>query len=771
MWEPSATAGWMEQLTLPSAEAPRAVLSSSASASALLPALLDARGQALGAEALTSSEGFSAAAFLSAVHSETPLAELEGGLEELRLFVDSSDESLRALVTRHTNEFFRCKDVIDELGAAVGADEQSGEVRRLVDAIRAKGDELHSPLLSGRSETERRRTVLGVLRKFRHVFEIPTVMRASVEVGDYEKVVKEYRRARLLSRDSASPIVAKVCDEVEAIASRLRERLLKTLARPGAMDQAAASGHVRLIQCLRDLDCEVDPVRHFLESRQKSVVGELSSVAQEFEAKVEADARHAGQQAEGWAGGADSAGVEAQDGEEDLRARCRHRFAAEYLERLSEILVTHVPTLRQQGAQLFDIADESDDERQSMRSRLRGLLLGILKVYDGRVRAMVGTKVELWDPSYAVLVRATYVALATCKPSASAEELYLLIDLDSFVSQTFARHCWARATEQVLALAGAPAIMDACGVVTTAESGQYDVGAVEQSDIAAENTVEQFAEIVHACLGQLDGVCDAAEPQLCEQLCSTMCASLQEVCCSMLDCVHSAMFDPDDSSGPRTRQQILLALGLLRVAKTAIAGFWGELPVAIRSSRDSAQGAVLEHRQVTNAALQHLFGLLISEYSRQTSRVLRLEIRDGIATNGCDLGAAPPPHHIRPFAVQVLTQCVFIHAELAATIPESLGPALSAAFESIAVELCDSVTDVLPLLRENSSSQLLVEIEFLLESLDAFASQQAAVQCGRCKAALLALDGVNSSQQRAQRKRILSASLLGTSLQRVALSA
>jgi exocyst complex component 2 len=230
-------------------------------------------------------EDFDPALFLSSRHNEASYTALKQGLGNLSTSINDHKRLLKSLVLQHFDQFLRCKDCID--GLQEGLQEQGSShvdhVKDLYEDLEEAGEKLYKPLLDAKRDTEKTRSGLNVLRRFRFLFEIPATIQSNVEVKEYDKVVKEYRRAKLLVSRSQRPVYQRVWQEVESIVSAFRHQLMDTLS---AEAQLPWEQHVPIVKCLVALDCPVNPVAQLLRARQGHLQNMLDEAHNDLKTRV-----------------------------------------------------------------------------------------------------------------------------------------------------------------------------------------------------------------------------------------------------------------------------------------------------------------------------------------------------------------------------------------------------------------------------------------------------------------------------------------------------
>ena len=435
-------------------------------------------------------DDFDPARFLSVRHQDASYEQLSTGLETLSKTIHDHKRLLKSLVLQHFDQFLRCKDSIDSLQE--GLQDQGAvhveRVNELYDELAESGDKLYKPLLDAKRDTERTRSGLQVLRQYRFLFEIPATIHDSIKAKEYEKVVKEYRRAKLLVSTSDRPVYQRVWKEVERIVMAFRTELLDTLT---AEAELPWEQHRPLVKCLAQLDCPVNPVGQLLLARQRCLQDLLDDAFQTLQARVNTAADRewerismersvlydidATPKRPGAAGG-DSDSASEQRVRSAIRHNCTANLSVEYLRKVSAIVVERVPSMCDAATQLADMNTETThpsplpngsrlsvssttgvatpQSRQAGKRRLGELLENALSVYCTRVTAVLGKDAGWWRREFVVAIRSCRDSLRACSQRFQVPWMHFraVTQLDGRVSWRYAEMRWETALTDVAAI-------------------------------------------------------------------------------------------------------------------------------------------------------------------------------------------------------------------------------------------------------------------------------------------------------------------------------
>ena len=130
-------------------------------------------------------------------------------------------------------------------------------------------------------ESDRIRNVLAALNKFRFVLALPGSIKRHVRSMDYDKAVREYKKAKsvVVHRENRDmELLRQVLEEVDRIIADLRNQLLEKLRNP----HAYLEDQQRVISYLIELDCPVDPAWFYLTHQDKWICSMLNKSYEEY---------------------------------------------------------------------------------------------------------------------------------------------------------------------------------------------------------------------------------------------------------------------------------------------------------------------------------------------------------------------------------------------------------------------------------------------------------------------------------------------------------
>uniref|UniRef100_A0A6A7G522 Exocyst complex component 2 n=1 Tax=Hirondellea gigas TaxID=1518452 RepID=A0A6A7G522_9CRUS len=226
----------------------------------------------------TSEDSFRPHLFLTALHSETTCKSLEDGLSRLRESVSDRTEQMRLLVRDHFDQFVTCKDTIDVV-YQLSRDEpkmrqgqfQPNRLQEVIDELQSMYSSLYGNILERKHETDQIKDTLSVLKRFQFLFRMPGEMKRNIETKQFEKVVRDYRRAKSFVVKDDQQILKKVLKKIFDIVHDFRSQAMKKLEDP----RASYDEQEKIIGYLVALDCEDDPMWYYVNRQHEWTLAQL----------------------------------------------------------------------------------------------------------------------------------------------------------------------------------------------------------------------------------------------------------------------------------------------------------------------------------------------------------------------------------------------------------------------------------------------------------------------------------------------------------------
>ncbi|KAL8466919.1 hypothetical protein ACS0TY_035843 [Phlomoides rotata] len=235
------------------------------------------------------SEKFDAKLFLSRVHLDTTAADLESGALSLKNDLKGRTQQKKQLVKENFDCFVSCKTTIDDIESKLKRIEEDPEgagthhLFNCIQGVSSLANRAFGPLFERQAQTEKIRSVQGMLQRFRTLFNLPSTIRGNISKGDYDLAVREYRKAKSIVLPSHVGILKRVLEEVEKVMQEFKGMLYKTMEDPN-IDLANLENTVRL---LLELEPESDPIKHYLNIQNRKIRGLLEKCTLDHEARME----------------------------------------------------------------------------------------------------------------------------------------------------------------------------------------------------------------------------------------------------------------------------------------------------------------------------------------------------------------------------------------------------------------------------------------------------------------------------------------------------
>lgn len=236
------------------------------------------------------SEKFDAKLFLSRIHHDTSAADLEAGAHAIKTDLKGRTQQRKNLVKENFDCFVSCKTTIDDIESKLKRIEEDPEgagtmhLYNMIQRVSSHANRAFEPLFERQAQTEKIRSVQGMLQRFRTLFNLPSTIRASISNGEHDLAVREYKKAKSIALPSHVGILKRVLEEVEKVMHEFKGTLYKTMEDP-QIDLTDLENTVRL---LLELEPESDPVWHYLNLQNQRIRGLLEKCMYDYEARLEA---------------------------------------------------------------------------------------------------------------------------------------------------------------------------------------------------------------------------------------------------------------------------------------------------------------------------------------------------------------------------------------------------------------------------------------------------------------------------------------------------
>ncbi|KAG8196222.1 hypothetical protein JTE90_007945 [Oedothorax gibbosus] len=207
------------------------------------------------------SQVFEPTWYLLENHHGARFDDLKTGLAFLRRKVSTHDEGPLAFMKSNVSSVVSCLEALEALRAALEKDVQAlgwdlaTPAEQAVQKAREEAFGLFEETLARKEKADATRNALGVLQRYRFLFNLPANIEKNIRKGDYEMVITDYARARSLFHDTEVTVFKRVYQEVEQRIEKFRETLLRKLKeQPSTVDEQK-----RLVKFLVNLETPSDP--------------------------------------------------------------------------------------------------------------------------------------------------------------------------------------------------------------------------------------------------------------------------------------------------------------------------------------------------------------------------------------------------------------------------------------------------------------------------------------------------------------------------------
>ncbi|KAG8660597.1 hypothetical protein MANES_02G178800v8 [Manihot esculenta] len=235
------------------------------------------------------SEKFDPKLFLSRIHQRTSAADLESGALALKSDLKGRTQQRKQLVKDNFDCFVSCKTTIDDIESKLKRIEEDPEgsgtsqLYNCMQGVSSLANRALEPLFERQAQTEKIRSVQGMLQRFRTLFNLPSTIRGSISKGEYDLAVREYKKAKSVALPSHVNILKRVLEEVDKVMHEFKGTLYKLMEDP-QIDLTNLENTVRL---LLELEPESDPVWHYLNVQNNRIRGLLEKCTLDHEARIE----------------------------------------------------------------------------------------------------------------------------------------------------------------------------------------------------------------------------------------------------------------------------------------------------------------------------------------------------------------------------------------------------------------------------------------------------------------------------------------------------
>ncbi|CAL4124677.1 unnamed protein product, partial [Meganyctiphanes norvegica] len=348
-----------------------------------------------------SSSKFSPEWFLLENHLSTSFEDLRAGLACLRRKVESQKEGQISFLKANVGSVLEQLDTLLELKCKFESDIQeygrnSTEVlEKAIIECKEEADKLFEDVLQRKDRADGTRNALSVLRRFRFLLYLPVSIERHIQRGDYDVVINDYARAKMLFGDTQIPLFQRFYNEVEKRIDDLRGVLGEQLIRmPSSLEHQK-----KIIRNLHHLETPGDPaweclsaqheyiLKLMISARDSHLNRELADHDLGMSGKVQGPAATGGSSRHATPAAKYNKIMMGSVGEWQATAPVRVLF----VEEVCELLATNFPDMWKLSQAYFggELLPQNSQINHSRHPYCREMLLELLQIYSGVVRGAI----------------------------------------------------------------------------------------------------------------------------------------------------------------------------------------------------------------------------------------------------------------------------------------------------------------------------------------------------------------------------------------------
>ncbi|XP_063241728.1 exocyst complex component 2 [Bacillus rossius redtenbacheri] len=229
------------------------------------------------------SEQFVAGWFLLEHHHATSFDDLKAGLAFLRRKVESQKEGQLSFLKANVGSVMDQLDTLTILKEKFEADikeygsDPTAKVEEAIQVSMKEANKLFEEVLARRDRADATRNALGVLQRFKFLFSLPVSIERNIKKGEYDVVINDFARAKNLFGSSDVPVFKKVLAEAELRVAKLQELLQNKLKEmPCTLEEQK-----KIIRNLVNLEASGDPAWDAIVTHSNFIVEGLKACKDE----------------------------------------------------------------------------------------------------------------------------------------------------------------------------------------------------------------------------------------------------------------------------------------------------------------------------------------------------------------------------------------------------------------------------------------------------------------------------------------------------------
>ncbi|XP_018392147.1 PREDICTED: exocyst complex component 2 [Cyphomyrmex costatus] len=639
------------------------------------------------------NEKFHPGWFLLQHHHATTLEDLKAGLAYLRRKVHSQKEGQLSFLKANVGAVMEQLDTIMSLKDQFEADMKSygsDPTEKLETAIRqsmSEANKLFNDVLARRDRADATRNALAVMQRYKFLFCMPINIERNIKRGNYDLVINDYARVKNLFKNTEIDVFKKILEEIDSRINNFKVLLRTKLQEmPFSLEERK-----KIIRNLVNLDAEGDPAWDAIVSHANYLEKSISNTIHEYsDGDIKINCEDANKISKSTPINIKHLRSQKNNGDSSPRQiLC--------VEAICDIVVEQLPDLWRLGQSYFtgQLHVTVDVEKQS---HFKSLVLSNMQYAMGTMKNMCSHDVEArWLLHILRCVRQMYASLIHLDLPSEALDIFGSFILDLRI------HCLRALFKQ----------------------GAYNIKALRKretwqieylnEDGGITRLPNLFEEIVLAILRHAREtviVCGPREGPLFNNSAHQIIYRkvIRKLFTSFSKCLHKLLFreeamDDDETSvsqligspsgyknktnknnkhqRPTREQCLLISLSNIRYTLNIVLPRIGdylkeqgypELSTAVRWNSDWTKLEMLDNK-------------VLCAYVDRRGDPLVGTIEPSMYLGGLEWVFDTEPTHLKPYAQEILTNLIAVHAEVRRVAPALLQRILSNITETIAEEL------------------------------------------------------------------------------------
>eukprot|EP01083_Nonionella_stella_P058598 153450_1 len=695
-------------------------------------------------------QNFDAHLFLTTIHKQSSYAELEQGLRHLQNTVSDQTEKMRLLVRDHFDQFITCKDTIDVVHRVLKDvnpnTKQSvfdpNHLQEEVDEIQKMAGSLYGNVLERKNKADRIRSSLIVLKRFQFLFRMPGRIKRNIATKQYTKVVRDYNRVKLFVVKDDRALLHQVIQETHQIIRSFRQQLLKKLEDPWKPYEEQE----KIIGFLVDLDCEEDPTQYYLNRQFEWTLKQLDLCHEEHETRmISVKLRH-GVEFDGKIGGGNQSKspptAEAASSMSSLFDHSKKKLIAQ----LSAVLIENIPDFWRLSQEISSgkFAKLINVSRQKNREALVVSIGELIRKIQQKYSDIVHLALIPTDSEVQRLLRSVYAGKTDAdsegKDKRKSKEDVGQIPLFMQDNVKCILQCY-RVLRDMKMTKGCLSILRQTAdrithyfvvqvwlkcLLRLGPLHMRERWAMHREVSGVTNLPFMFKDLVEKAIRTLAEVPVGVIKG--DWILELIGSPFLECLRTFADSMHELAFNPYIRSkaakdiGMEDRFMLLVLSNTIYAKDVVFEALFAECSKLIPSVFLST--VTSEFEQVLKL-MDSLDQMVFDHYLRQKVIRINLIVKESLMMDGINWEDAPEPLGVRSHCLDFLLQLVYIHQEVYSTASGEVKVVLEKILEKTLDKYLDYVMQI-GRFSPNGALQIMIEIDFIKETMENFLSKRCA---------------------------------------------